>query len=290
MRKDAKIGFAIGGVLLAVLTVYVVVVPQHKKSTQAVTLVVPPGATDTPTAPVVSVPPTPAPETASTAKPDADKSAPAPQKVASSDGVNWESILGGKTEAPTIKSSTPAPSDPAAPAIADAAQATPSVTDISMSAITPLQAPGSSPAPAAAIKQPTGARTYTIKSGETLSTIAAAVYGNSRFYVAIKRANPNLDPNRLKPGMQITLPDISDVKPDSARLARGTSPAATGGKTYKVQSGDTLYRISKSLYGTGRNAQAIYNLNKDLIGPDKSKLKLGMVLRLPTTPSVATAR
>ena len=32
MRKDAKIGFAIGGVLLAVLTVYVLVVPSHKKS------------------------------------------------------------------------------------------------------------------------------------------------------------------------------------------------------------------------------------------------------------------
>ena len=31
-------------------------------------------------------------------------------------------------------------------------------------------------------------RTYTIKPGQTLSSIAADVYGNQRFYVAIIRA------------------------------------------------------------------------------------------------------
>jgi len=45
MRTDAKIGFAIGGVLLAVLTVYAIVVPRHnKRSANTVSLVVTPPA------------------------------------------------------------------------------------------------------------------------------------------------------------------------------------------------------------------------------------------------------
>ena len=43
MRKDAKIGFAIGGVLLAVLTIYAIVVPKKTSSKPTgVTLVIPP--------------------------------------------------------------------------------------------------------------------------------------------------------------------------------------------------------------------------------------------------------
>src|SRR3978361_2567235 len=104
MRKDAKIGFAIGGVLLAVLTVYVLVVPSHKRSRtiNGVTLVVPPGAAggaaDTP----VSVPPV-----SSEAK--SDSAADTKPVVARNDGVNWEKILGGTGEAPTLKTTTPAP-------------------------------------------------------------------------------------------------------------------------------------------------------------------------------------
>ena len=137
--------------------------------------------------------------------------------------------------------------------------------------------------------QPAGSTSYTIKSGETLSTIAAHVYGNSRFYVAIMRANPKLDANHLRPGTRITLPDISDVKPGAAQLARETQSPDSTGKTYTVKSGDTLYRISKSLYGTGRRADSIYEMNKESIGPDKSHLKLGLILRLPASPTVSGA-
>lgn len=41
--------------------------------------------------------------------------------------------------------------------------------------------------------------------------------------------------------------------------------AASGGKTYTVVSGDTLWGISKKFYGTGTKYSVIYNANADLI-------------------------
>jgi len=303
MRKDAKIGFAIGGVLLAVLTIYVLVVPSHKNSSRnAVTLATTPGSTvapgdsvsippATPTPADASLAPTPAPAKPAEAEKIAD---PKPAVAHNSDGVNWEKILGGNGDAPTLTSTTPDTSAAVIPVAAvTVTPATPPSSDLALSAVTPPATP--EPAHVAAVSpatQPTGARTYTIKPGQTLSIIAAEIYGNSRFYVAIKRANPTIDPNRLKPGMRITLPDISDVKPDAARdarLVKDTRAANSTGKTYTVQSGDTLYRISKNLYGSPRQADAIYELNKNLIGPDKARLKLGMVLQLPTAPVQAIA-
>jgi nucleoid-associated protein YgaU len=273
MRKDAKIGFAIGGVLLAVLTVYVLVVPSHRKSHGVVTLAVPPGTGDT----SVSIPPVASTDTVN----NADKPVDTKPAVARNDGVNWEKILGGTSDAPTLKTTTPTQADSAAgdaPAVATNTQAASNSGDMPLVAVTPI-AP--TPTVSTPSTQPAGARLYTIKPGQTLSIIAAEIYGNSRFYVAIKRANPDLDPKHLKPGMRITLPDISDVKPGEHEvLAVGVST----GKTYKVQSGDTLYRISKNLYGSPKQAEAIYELNKDSIGADKARLRLGMVLRLPTAP------
>jgi nucleoid-associated protein YgaU len=285
MRKDAKIGFAIGGVLLAVLTVYVLVVPSHKRARtiNGVTLEVPPG-----TAGGTSDTPAPAAPTATADAKSDQPAADAKPAVARNDGVNWEKILGGTGDAPTLKTATPASTDaPVTPEPAIASNTTPASADMPLAAVTPM-----APTPMVAMApstQPAGSRTYTIKPGQTLSLIAAEIYGNSRFYVAIKRANPNIDANHLKPGMRITLPDISDVKPEGSheglvKLVGENGAAVSTGKTYKVQSGDTLYRISKSLYGSGKQAEALYELNRDLIGPDKGRLKLGMVLRLPVSP------
>ena len=147
----------------------------------------------------------------------------------------------------------------------------PSAAPPAMSAATPTTLPS------------TGDRTYTIKPGQTLSSIAAEVYGNSRFYVAIMRANPSINPNRLRAGTKISLPDISDVKPDTTVKTETTSRSGVElANTYKVQPGDNLYRIAKTLFGSPRQADAIYALNRELIGPDKTRLHVGMVLKLPS--------
>lgn len=75
----------------------------------------------------------------------------------------------------------------------------------------------------------------------------------------------------------------------------------TGQETYTLQDGDTLYTLSKKLYGTGDMQEAIYELNKDVIEEAAKKDGLesssngnvvyaGTVLKLPpkaAEPAVA---
>jgi len=49
-------------------------------------------------------------------------------------------------------------------------------------------------------------RTYTIKKGDTLWSIATREYGDGQKWKAISQANPSLDPKKLMIGQQITLP------------------------------------------------------------------------------------
>ena len=55
------------------------------------------------------------------------------------------------------------------------------------------------------------------------------------------------------------------------------SPA---GKTYTVQSGDSLGRISQKVYGTTRHWRKILEANRDVI-PDERRMRAGVELRIP---------
>jgi len=52
-------------------------------------------------------------------------------------------------------------------------------------------------------------------------------------------------------------------------------------KTYKVKAGDTLSLIAKKIYGDESQYKKIYQANKDLIGPDPDKIKVGQELNIP---------
>jgi nucleoid-associated protein YgaU len=100
--------------------------------------------------------------------------------------------------------------------------------------------------------------------------------------------------------MTINLPDASAVKSTAGASAAGEaqhasahipgSAAATidSAHEYRVQPGDSLHKISIRLYGRFDQADKIYQLNKQLIGEDPHRLKVGQVLKLPQPPTVAT--
>jgi nucleoid-associated protein YgaU len=62
--------------------------------------------------------------------------------------------------------------------------------------------PGAAPAAAA--------KTYTVKSGDTLSKIAKEHLGNANAYMKIFEANKDqlTDPDKIKPGQVLRLPDV----------------------------------------------------------------------------------
>lgn len=139
------------------------------------------------------------------------------------------------------------------------------------------------------------ARTHTVQQGETIVAIAEAVYGDQRFYPQILRANPEIDPNALKIGTVITLPEINtDASAEQASgstNAAGASERATDSATeYRVQPGDSLYKISVKLYGQADRVEDLYEMNKSQIGDDPARVKVGMVLKLPEAPKVAQSR
>jgi len=148
--------------------------------------------------------------------------------------------------------------------------------------------------------------THIVQKDETFSTIAKAVYGKQKYAAEIVKANPTLDPRRLKPGTTIILPDVASVeasssKPTAAAAKSGTAaggersaakssePAVNPSTEYRVQPGDSLYKISVKLYGNGSHAEELYDNNSKLIGDDPAKLKVNTVLKLHDAPRVKQA-
>ena len=104
---------------------------------------------------------------------------------------------------------------------------------------------------------------------------------------------------KIRPGMTINLPPESEVKgtstiatnttaiADSTTLKPDTtSPKVDTQNQYEVQSGDSLHKIAMKLYGSSAKWQAIYDANKEAIGPDPAKVKAKSVLKLPEPPTV----
>ena len=74
--------------------------------------------------------------------------------------------------------------------------------------------------------------------------------------------------------------DIS-VNAQAAAGQGGPAGGATApGRTYTVQAGDTLSKISKQFYGNANDYMKIFNANKGTLS-DPDKIKPGQVLQIP---------
>lgn len=306
MRADVKLGLAVGSILFGVVLVYVLFVaggnkPDQQANDQTPVPDVQPGATvgtdshQTPshqdlTAAAggtqnnafgqggVAVGPTTTPVSPATSDITVGHSTPAPGAAITTPrgGFNWGEALshgaaGGllaHTETPTF---TPATRPSGAMGDANA-----------------FVAPGGSESGTAA---PAGTtpRTYVVKAGESFWSIAKATYGSASYYPHLARANPNINPSKLKAGMKINLPSKEEVVAPSATAVLGAVAPATRSidpsTQYRVQAGDSLQSISKHLYGKADRWEKIYQLNKEAIGSNPSVLKLNMVLQLPEPPA-----
>jgi len=65
---------------------------------------------------------------------------------------------------------------------------------------------------AEAIEPEEAVRTYTVKSGDTLSGISRQMYGSANKYMKIFEANTPLleDPNKIFPGQELVIPDLGE--------------------------------------------------------------------------------
>lgn len=315
MRRDVRLGFAIGGVLLAVVIVYVLVVPgdndaRPQISENDVTVAPLPDAAGPPdgapvdaSAPTANQPPAPdrAADPFSPAKPPADNTEVATGAPGGNEQWNWD-LLDTEQVPPAMMTQTPGgaakTSDPAPAQTPGSDTASPSANgsyapnDTMTDGATGIgNAPANTRGTDAPTTRPmTGARTHTVEQGETFSSISDQAYGSPNYYPHIMRANPGVDPSRLKVGTIINLPALEDVKPGDSTPARADAVVSDSKTEYRVQPGDSLYAISMKLYGRPDRVDKLYSLNRDAIGPDPERLKVGMVLKLPEAPNVTASR
>lgn len=119
------------------------------------------------------------------------------------------------------------------------------------------------PAPTPAPFEPEGSVSYTVQKGDTLWGIARA-HGTT--VAALAERNEIADPDRIYPGQVIQIGGGS-----------ATSTAPTGGRTYTVQKGDSLWAIAARELGSGGRygeIKAANGLSGDTIYP-------GQVLDIP---------
>ncbi len=150
--------------------------------------------------------------------------------------------------------------------------------------------PGVSPDTGNAASAPAGK--YKIQSGDTFSRIAAKLYNDRNLYQVIEKANPGVNPSKLKIGQEINVPAAPPASSSTASARDALTPPApaiTGAldasRQYRIQPGDTLHKISQKLYGKTKFWAALYDANKSAIGPDAGKLRVGTILALPHVPS-----
>lgn len=123
---------------------------------------------------------------------------------------------------------------------------------------------------------------YRVQAGETFETIAAKRYGQRSMASAIARANPFVDPRRLRAGRVILLPvDPTNIQ---GRVEPSRQAAAEGWKTHTVRSGETLSGISRTHYGTTTLSRHIFEANSDRL-KNENQLKIGMELLIPPRPA-----
>src|SRR5262245_14164106 len=131
---------------------------------------------------------------------------------------------------------------------------------------------------------PASERIYTVRSGDTLSSIAASQMKSKNKWKELQKANEDVlhGSTNLKIGMKLKIPGTTAASTTSSDIASPPSTAAAGDREYVVKSGDSLWSIAKNQLGDDKFVSALREANSDVLKGSDS-LKIGMKLRLPST-------
>ena len=165
------------------------------------------------------------------------------------------------------------------------------VTPAGGEVVTPgAEAGGEAPAPAPSPEIAQAAKElkeYTVKAGQTLSDIAEELLGDRKRWKALYDANKDRlpSPDRIREGMKLVYGELVEKAPAAkqavtqaaSKALPASAPRASGGRTYTVAKGETLYAISRKTLGKGGRWQEIAQLN----GLPEGKVRAGQVLKLP---------
>ena len=98
--------------------------------------------------------------------------------------------------------------------------------------------------------------------------------------VPVTAVSPVPAPSPQRPPLASPVASPVPASTVASPTAAASSETAAG-ETYEVQSGDTLLSIADQFYGDTTQWRRIYDANKDVIGSDPDKLKIGMKVKIP---------
>jgi nucleoid-associated protein YgaU len=133
----------------------------------------------------------------------------------------------------------------------------------------------------------TSKRLYVVKRGESFFTITKKLFGTVRYFPQVQKANPDIDPRRLRPGQVIAVPTPAgatlreeflatpeDMKPKPPRVFLEHDA------THLIRPGETLEGISKKYYDRRQKWRHILRANLGRIRSPK-RLKPGIRIVIP---------
>jgi putative chitinase len=121
------------------------------------------------------------------------------------------------------------------------------------------------------------AKTYTVKSGDYLWSIAEKIYGSGYNWVDLAKANNLENPGVLYAGTKLVVPDVAP-KTVTVQVNPTQIQNPISGSTYTVVKGDFLWDIAVRAYGDGYQWVRIARAN-NLVNPNM--IFSGNVLALP---------
>lgn len=128
---------------------------------------------------------------------------------------------------------------------------------------------------------------YTIVNRDTLGAIAKR---NNVTLSALRKANPGIDPAKIRPGQKILIPASESAASGTTLNSGTTTPTSASngsGKTYTVKSGDNLTKIARAHGITVSQLRSANNLST-------SRVNVGQRLKIPaavnTNASTAPAQ
>jgi len=159
-----------------------------------------------------------------------------------------------------------------------------------------VQPTESRPEPGRVMSDSGGEKIYIVSKDDSagLWGIAAKpeVYGKGYLWQHIARANPSVDPTRLREGMKLIIPPLpaASTSERTPRIRRreqqGQTLTENGRRYYIVQAGDKGYwGIAKKIYGDGKYTYLIDRANP---GVESDTLQPGDKLLLPPKPEDTT--